>query len=475
MEGYLNRNKLAYVLSFLNLNYEVSHLIKERRLQFNYSSDVQLIDKPCVFFILSENAFDIDKVCFKDEIPVLFPGKRTDDWYYFKDGSLYFADDLLKSVFYLISGYQELGSENLDSFGRFSFTGSLQEKLGIVQKPIVNYYFDIIVNGLEKFSEMHNMPAVKKKLFQKSVFFLSHDIDLVRFYTFNNLLLKIKQFFGLTRSFNSKRALARHFFEILLNLIKLKRKDDPYWNFDFMCSVEKKLDFKSSFYFLHKDLRHHDSYYSFSDPHIRSLIKFLKEEGFEIGLHGSTRTTKSYQKLKWQKNKLGQVTNSDIKGIRQHRLLYDYPVTTKIHQKAGFLYDSTLGFAQHEGFRNSYCYPFKLYDFENDRPFKIWKIPLNIMDTTLFAYRKHGFHSAFQSVKCLQKEVSKFNGVLSLLWHNSFFDEDAFRGITEFYIKLLNTIHSSGSISMTGEQIAEKMDQHYEEIHEEHLSGLVGN
>ena len=128
-----------------------------------------------------------------------------------------------------------------------------------------------------------------------------------------------------------------------------------------------------------------------------------------------------------------------------------------IHEKAGISYDSTLGFPEHEGFRNSYCFPFKLFDFQSDRMIDVWELPLNVMDVTLFHYRKLTKDEAYKSVEVILDEINRFNGLFTLLWHNDFFDEDRYPGISEFYANLLRMIKTYHPLSLSGKEISNRM------------------
>ena len=137
-----------------------------------------------------------------------------------------------------------------------------------------------------------------------------------------------------------------------------------------------------------------------------------------------------------------------------HRLTFDLPTTAILQKRAGLLYDNTLLFAEHEGFRNSFCLPFKLYDFAEDRMIDHWMIPLNVMDSTLFNYRKLDFAEAFSSVMKIIDEIKYFNGTFSLLWHNGYFDEAKSRpGLRDFYIKTLQAISDQGPSKITEDML----------------------
>jgi hypothetical protein len=174
-------------------------------------------------------------------------------------------------------------------------------------------------------------------------------------------------------------------------------------------------------------------------------------------LHGTVRSHHSFESLVKIKKELVSVTGQDSSGIRQHRLMWKHPDTALIHEKAGFVYDATLGYAGHEGFRNSYCHPFRLFDFEKDRMLSYWEIPLNVMESTLFDYRDLNFGDALKAVDHLLSEIREFNGVFTLLWHNNYFDEIEKPGITAFYTGLLERIMSEKPEVLTGIDIIKKI------------------
>ena len=186
----------------------------------------------------------------------------------------------------------------------------------------------------------------------------------------------------------------------------------------------------------------------------------IENEGHEAGIHGTLESAFDQEAFSRTLENLEAAAGHKITGGRQHILRYEIPKTAIIHEKAGLEYDNTLTFAEHEGFRNSYCLPFKLYDFANDKMISVWQIPLTVMDSTLFYYRKLDFARSKEVVLNLLDEVHRFNGIFSLLWHNSFFDEIEFPGIKEYYINLLEDIASRAATEfLNGKMIVERMEQ----------------
>ncbi|MGM0408193.1 MAG: polysaccharide deacetylase family protein [Bacteroidota bacterium] len=441
MEGRLTQNQINYVFYHLNLFIDLNEDLKERILIVNNSFDLQNTkSRGKIIFMLSGNSLDNSKTITIDDVLYLFPNSKTEEHYKIENDNLIFNHDILKSAFYLLSGYQEQFPKLKDMHDRFRFEESVQYKLDFVSKPLVNYYFEIIIKGLKAFGELNRINIVEKKYFETFGFILSHDIDRVDYYSFHQIKLFLKGFIGLFNTGYSKQQLLFLLAKNVVHYMFPFLGKDPYWNFEWLREQENKLEIKSTFYFLLKGIKHHDAYYDVTENRIKKLIGYLEKEECEIGVHGTVGSYKNASELRYCINQINKVTSVKAKGIRQHRLKFDHPETFKIQQNEGLIYDTTLGFAEHEGFRNSFCFPFKPYDFEKDRMIDIWEIPLMVMDVTLFNYRNLSFAEAQVKIENLIAEANKFNGIFTLLWHNGYFDELKLPGITDFYIDLLKMI-----------------------------------
>ncbi len=457
MKGILTKAQIDYVLFHFNLVVK-SDTDFAKYFHFCGSENVSIPEKKIVFTCLEE-PFDIDKVKWIDNIPMLFPNAEKNIMYSMEGSNLIFHHDILKSVFYLLSGYQEYVSVEKDFLGRFPWDASLQKKLNITHKPVVNYYFEIMRKGIEEFLASLQKEVIKKKTFKNFAFFLTHDIDYIDYYTFERLLYKIKELTGLVHSYYPFLVNLKHIFRTVIELMKFGKKQNPSWSFDFLRQLEKKYGFRSAFYFLHKDVKYKDSRYSFSEQRIKDLFQYVKKENCEIGIHGSVRSVNNFAVARKHLKSLQENSGTYIRGNRQHKLLYQLPQTALMHESMGLKYDTTLCFAQHEGFRNSFCLPFKPFDFENNRTIDIWEVPLQVMDVTLFHYRGLKPDLALEVIKNLIIEIKKFNGVFTLLWHNDFFDEDRFPGVKKFYERLIEYIYEEKPESLLGHEIIERCSE----------------
>ena len=449
MRGYLNKNQIEYIFYHLAFRFQVTDEIRNH-ISFRRNEPWEEMEAGRIIFPLSDQVLDEGSILRFVDIPILFPLDKNENVYEWKDRSLVFNHDLFKSAFYLLSGYQESVSEKRDHYGRFPFEESIQYRLGITDKAIVNYYFDFIAQGIAEFCKKNRIAFHPFSAFETMGFMLSHDVDVIDTYTFRDVLFRLKEVVLASKTRYPLRKRIFFFWKYAISYVNFFNRKNLHWDFDYLIDSAKRRGFKSVFYFLHKDQRKNDSKYAFRDKRIRNLFAFLKEEKCEIGLHGSTRSATNPDILKDHLEKLKLYSDTAVSGIRQHRLIHMQITTARIQQEAGLLYDSTLGFAEKEGFRNSYCLPFKLYDFDRDEMLDLWQIPLLVMDTTIFMYRKLDLQSAKESISALIEECLKFNGLFTLLWHNGNFDEEFYPFGKELYEGILDSVKDQSPLSIRG-------------------------
>jgi peptidoglycan/xylan/chitin deacetylase (PgdA/CDA1 family) len=435
----LTQNQREYVLFHLDQVIDLSSDIRGRFV-FDHNNDQK------IHFFQNHHELNNLKILNHEGIPILFPGDSKKPIYTLEKGTLVFHHDLLRSAFYLLSGYQEYQSNEQDKLGRFPYDASLQYKLGVLHKPIVNYYFEWISEGLKAYCSYHKIPFRKRQLFESFGFFLTHDIDRIDKFTFQSTKNRLKK---------------KKFKEFIYHASKWLNPfdhDNPYWSFDFLLNLNKKYGMKSTFFFLNQGVRHIDSYYRYSMKRVSELIKRLEKEGCEVGLHGTVKSADDSQIMRKNLNELNAVVKEAVIGNRQHRLIYTHPKTMILLNENGIKYDAGLGYAGHEGFRNAYCLPFRLYDFENDKMLDIWEIPLIVMEITLFDYRHLSYEEALVSLENILAEITRFHGIFTLIWHNSSCDEDAKPGICQFYDSVLKMVHDLRGESVRGKDILDKLD-----------------
>ena len=240
---------------------------------------------------------------------------------------------------------------------------------------------------------------------------LTHDVDEIKRYKWYPPLGAIK------------RAVENHNLKKVTNIIldyiktKLYLKKDPYHTalLDYIIDLEKKYGLTSSFYFMTNNKR-----YSLNDNNLKKIITKLKENNFEIGIHPGFNSYNKANIIRKEKKELEKTLGKEVLGGRQHYLKFNVPESYRSWKLANLKYDTTLCYADCEGFRCGTCYPFKPFDVVKRKTIDIWEIPLIVMDATLIDYRKLSPDKALKIMTDLLSQVKKYNGIFVFLWHNSY-------------------------------------------------------
>jgi hypothetical protein len=205
-------------------------------------------------------------------------------------------------------------------------------------------------------------------------------------------------------------------------LNKLLSGIEPYWNFERISALERSLNVRSTYFFLDETgkvkLNNFKSYVLFTGRYrleslaIRSVIKKLDQEGWEIGVHGSYNSYLDEDLLRNEKSKLESILGHPVEGTRQHYLNLKVPETWEIHSKLGFLYDSTLGFTDKVGFKENRKHPFFPINNSTGKSIPVLQIPLAVMDEPLMREA-----NPWQRFLEIADEVERDRGVLIINFH----------------------------------------------------------
>jgi peptidoglycan/xylan/chitin deacetylase (PgdA/CDA1 family) len=213
-----------------------------------------------------------------------------------------------------------------------------------------------------------------------------------------------------------------------------------YNNIDLITDLEAKEGLRSSFYFLSKN-------YDLSA--LAGTARRLAGSGWEVGLHGDFGTHDSAEAMEDAVERLSSAFGSRPVGLREHYLQFDYGKTWEIAQSAGFIYDSTVGNRDRLGFRLGLCTPFRPPD-SGWGQMKVVELPLVLMDTTLWGYLGRSEADGEKDFLRLLDQVSKVNGLMTLLWHQ---ESVRMKG-GRIYPRLLAALAGQDCYVATGERMA---------------------
>ncbi len=374
-----------------------------------------------------------------ENIPFFFDSDNT-ELFTEEEGNWTIRFDIVASSFFLLSGWQEYFSDNRDKYGRFQYSESVQHRFDFTRLPLVNYYFDILRTVVEKAYACNITPILQTTQNAFNVC-LTHDIDTCETAWLEGSYSAIKKMNFLTP----------------VNLVAKKLfKTDAWFNFSEILSLEKSFGATSTFFFIPTNqpsggIKNAD--YNLKDPKFNAVFKMITDHGCESGLHGSAGSSTMADRLKSESKSFPEPVTSN----RFHFLLYDPKITPKILEHAGFNIDSSLGFAEHFGFRNSFCLPFQPFNIPENRSVSFYEIPLSIMDGTFSQYLHLSPDQSFDEILSLILEVKKFGGVLTVLWHNTHFSPHKYPGWKELYIKLLSYCHQEHASMQSCSQILNRL------------------
>jgi len=351
--------------------------------------------------------------------PVLYGTARGAAWLVGDERELELRLDVFGGAFFMLTRYEELVVPERDAHGRFPARASLAWREGLLLRPIVDEYARILLACLRRLWPGLETRARTPRLI------VTHDVDWP---------LVPQGGLGATLRAAAADVLRRRAPAVAVNRVRAYRgrrrgdhRFDPHNTFDFLMDACEEQGLRSAFYFIagHTAGRI-DGEYTLDDPWISSLMRRIHDRGHEIGLHASYAShddpgaiAREFGSLMDAARRLG-VEQAEWGG-RQHFLRWQAPLTWRAWEAAGLAYDSTVGFADHVGFRSGTCCEHRVFDVEERRTLALRERPLVVMEASLLRKDHMGLDhcSALQAALELRSRCEAFGGDFTLLWHNS--------------------------------------------------------
>jgi hypothetical protein len=355
-----------------------------------------------------------------------------------QEGKAFISADIISAAFYLLSGWQEYFSTERDRHGRFPYAASVQNQYGFVMLPVVNYYFDVLRAAVEHVSSQPLRPRHWGS--QKASFaaFISHDVD--------NLRSAWKA--------PAKAAWQQRRFSLFGKLLWQHLTQPDAWdNLEAVAAATAQYGAESTFFLLSVKGRAANGTPNADYKLAESKFWQRLPAQCTLDIHGSIGTSTNAQMLRDEDEEI-----LDALGVRFHYLSWDPTQTPTIIEKCGFLFDSTLGFSEHFGFRHSYCQPFYPFNFEHGRVANFLEIPLNVMDATLHHpnYLQLAPDEILPALAPVFAEIKRFGGVASVLWHNENFDPANTKNGPRQFHEIMAHLQHEGAAFRTGREIWEE-------------------
>ena len=358
------------------------------------------------------------------------------DNYLMSENQIILPFDLLGSVFFMLSRYEEFCIHKRDQHGRFRAVDSHALQHGYLERPVIDEYIQILRLLLKQFLHLH----AKVATFQQ---YISCDVDAPYACGSKNL-------YRLTKQVTADILLRRQphlCWQSIQNYLSQRfnpQHRDRLDTFDWMMQCNERAGTQLAFYFIaehtHASM---DGCYRIDEPALLRILASIEQRQHEIGLHGSYNSGHCAKQLQQEKARLQQALHaaklgSEVKGHRFHFLRWQSQHSPRRLAEAGFSYDTSLGYADHIGFRCGTCHEFSMFDVNKRQHLALIQRPLLVMETSLFSRDYMGLTAnaeAVNRVLDLKKRCRQVQGNFTLLWHNStFYGEDE----KTCYIAILN-------------------------------------
>ena len=342
---------------------------------------------------------------FHDSIPVMFWGRTHEGAstpFVERQGStkVVFYADIVASTLFMLSRWEESVVSERDSHGRFLAQRSVAFRQGFLDRPIVDEYALVLRAWIEAIAPWTTF--VRRRFSVK----LSHDVDHVR--------SSIRSIGGdILRRPSLGRAVRG------LQHMCWARSDPHLRGCYQLADISDKYGFKSAFYIKSSAPGSMDSGYDPNRRLIQRCLRDLAGRGHELGFHAGYRTFDNLEIFLAEKSSVDSALKVVARGGRQHYLRFDVSSTWKFWEKGGFAYDSTVGYAEHEGFRCGTCHPYVPFIIDEDRVCRVQEVPLIVMDGTLRTYRRLTPEAGERAIVGLGMRCKWVGGVFTMLWHNS--------------------------------------------------------
>jgi hypothetical protein len=322
--------------------------------------------------------------------------------------TLLFPTDLFFAAFWWLTGARE-HTYTRDRWFNISLRGSPLVEQHLIEKPVISLW----AHRFREHLEAAGLRALRPDFAQNggSALTLSHDVDYPEIVRWVELL-------------RSPLAGAKG-----LRALRHMTSAKAFWRFREWADFAETLGgAHSCFYFmarqgsLLKYLRGDpDAFYDVRAPHFKQVISELRARGCEIGLHASFNSPVETARLAQEKARIEEAAGAPIAGNRSHYWRLD---PTKPHEtlvaleRAGFLYDTTLGYEFYPGFRRGVCHPYYPWHPAERRTLGILEFAPTWMDNQYDGrLPENGIADPIAHAKGLLALIEKTGGVAVIDYH----------------------------------------------------------
>ena len=180
-------------------------------------------------------------------------------------------------------------------------------------------------------------------------------------------------------------------------------------------------------------------------------IRLIKNNGFEVGVHGIAFD--NIESIKTEYEIFKSITNDNIIGIRTH-YLRRADNSSQIYQRIGYDYDASVYEMGDPSVRGAFVsFPLTIMDGR-------------ILERSLFGIQKPNFNEVFShTLKIIENAEANGQQYVSILFHDRYFSNE-FPLWRRWYIELIETLENKGHTFINYRQA-------WEELSKENHKGII--
>jgi hypothetical protein len=312
--------------------------------------------------------------------------------------------DIFAASFFIVSRYEEYLEFKPDQFGRFPAAESLAHRNGFLHIPVVDIWA----------KEWTRILIIKFQnlVFRKNKFssIVTIDVDQPFRYLGKDVFRNIG---GLIRDFSNNKGQIGNRYRIVTH-----GERDPWDVFDYIFEKISSSGLQARFFIPTGDHSAFDKNPVWNNDDFKILVKKIISK-FGFGLHPSFHASADEEKLKTEYLRLKKLTSVATGHSRFHFVKFRMPHSLRNLIANGITEDYSMGYPDEPGFRAGISRPFRFYDMERESETALTIFPFQVMDGTLFQYKKLGPDESLGIITDLISETRKAGGTFISIWHNT--------------------------------------------------------
>lgn len=382
----------------------------------------------------------------QDQVPCLFGDVVDGDA---RDGSKVRFDLLANAFFFLASWAERAAGKVRGTRGLYSESTFLLER---VPQDVVDLYLEALMEAVSAVWGRSGRSAWADPIWPGGHEYgvvLSHDIDFIP----TRVADTVKQ---------GVKTIARHLIyeRNPMDAVRaggkfaaaLARRRDVYGCVPLIIQEEMRRGVRAAFQVAVGHRHPHDVNYYVEDPVVIEYLRGISDQGFEINLHGSYRST---ERIDWyvEEAKLLETLLGKPLGSRQHFLSFEYDRLFQAQERAGIQYDMSMGYPDRIGPRAGFSHPYFPYNLSNDRPYDVVEISLFLMDVTLRSYMRLRSEEARSAIRAELETLRRKRGCASVVWHPIVFGGARDPGYDSLFWGLVDYVRETRGLPTDGRAI----------------------